>query len=295
MKRFTAFFMTAVCIFLMSACKAETSISENENLPVQTTIAPEGAVSPEHKTVRLSVCEAIGNSGFMKKLERAFEEDTDYLLEVSSNSNSTAVSVAEAGKADLLWILSSTASKRFVSAGYGMSGEDIISDCYVLAGPSDDPADVGSCTTLSEAFALICEEGTAGFVSRGDESDICMTEKSILAREGYVVGSGNSWYFNANTGMASSLVKADNRGSYILTEKETFLMLQDELEIEILIECEDTKNIYTLIDVSGEMFENINTEGAKAFRSWLQGENAVKLIEEYGVGEYGSEIFKRCL
>ncbi len=293
MKRFTSLLMTAVFIFIMSACKAETSVTENGNLPVQTTITPEGAVSPENKRVRLSVCEAIGNSGFAKKLTRAFEEDTDYILEVSSNSNSTAVSVAEAGKADLLWILSSTASKQFISAGYGVSGEDVISDCCVLAGPSSDPANVRSCRTLAEAFALISEEGAAGFVSRGDESDLCMTEKSILAREGFVVGSGNSWYYNAKTGMASSLMTANERGAYILTDKETFLMLEEELDIEILTECKDTKNVYTLIDVSGEMFESVNREGAEAFKEWLRSERAVKLIEEYGMSEYGSKIF-RC-
>ena len=290
LKRYIAVLLVFTMAFLLVSCKEEPQ-QITENIPIQTTIIPDDAVLPENKTVRISVVESLGNSGLMKNLERAFEEDTNYNLEISSNSNSTAVSVARAGKADLLWILSGTAADQFVSAGYGAKREDIFHDYYVLAGPEDDPANVKSASTMLKAFSLIREEGIAGFVSRGDESDICIAEKGALAGAGFVVGSGNSWYSQAKTGMASSLVKANEKGAYILTEKEAFQLLKDELSIEILIECKDMKNVYTLISMNSEMFEETNTQGADAFREWLRSERAKALIDEYGISEYGVDIY----
>lgn len=289
-KKYISIVIATLMLFTFASCGEDASeiveISE-----VQSTIPPADAVSPEKKTVRISVTETIGNSWFMTEIKKAFEDDTPYRLEISSNSNSTAVSVAQAGKADLLWIFSGTAAQQFVSAGYGIKSEDIMHDYYVLAGPSQDIANVKSCTTMKDAFTLICEEGTASFISRGDDSDLCSAEKNALSQAGYVVGSGNSWYSQTKTGMASSLMTANEKGAYILTEKEAFLQLEDELSIEILTECLDMKNIYTLISMNPEFFEETNSEGAEAFREWLKTDKARTLIDSYGTAEYGDDLF----
>lgn len=289
-KKYISLLLTLMMIFMLSSC-GEDADENTVTGEIQSTVVPLDSVSPEKRTIRISVTETIGNSGFMMNLKRAFEEETSYKLEISSNGNSTAVSVAQAGKADLLWIFSGTAAQQFVSAGYGIKSEDIMHDYYVLAGPSHDPANVKNCNSMKDAFTLICEEGTAGFVSRGDDSDLCMAEKSILSQTGYVVGSGNSWYSQAKTGMASSLMTASEKGAYILTDRETFLQLEKDLSLKILTECHDMKNIYTLISMNPEVFENTNTQGADAFREWLKTETAREIIDDYGVSEYGEDLF----
>ncbi len=291
-KRYISVCLAALLLFCLASCGEGETVTD-ESLPIQTTIPPSDAVPAEVRTVRVSVTKSLGNSSVLQKLKKAFEQDTPYKVEFSSNNNSTAVSVAQSGMADLLWILSGTAADQFIEAGYGVSKQDIMSEYYVLAGPSDDPAGVRGCSSMKDAFLLISEENLTGFISRGDDSDLFFAERSALTASGLVVGSGNSWYYQTKTGMASSLMKADQKGSYILTDRETFLLLRDDISLEILIECRDLKNTYTLIDVNPETIETVNTDGATVFKEWLSGEHAVNIIENYGIAEYGHAVFGR--
>ena len=57
------------------------------------------------------------------------------------------------------------------------------------------------------------------------------------------------------------------------------------------------KNTYSLLGVNpeAEAFAgtdvSINTEGAKALIDWLLSDEAAALIKDYGVAEYGEQLF----
>ena len=51
------------------------------------------------------------------------------------------------------------------------------------------------------------------------------------------------------------------------------------------------KNTYSMIAISPEKWPDTNADGAKAFIDWMKGDEASKLIAEYGVAEYGEPLF----
>ena len=85
---------------------------------------------------------------------------------------------------------------------------------------------------------------------------------------------------------------ASEQQAYCLTDKATFLSMQAELDLDILLEQgEDMKNTYSLIAVNPEKIDGLNTAGADALIEWMLGEEASALIAEYGVAEYGAALF----
>ena len=51
------------------------------------------------------------------------------------------------------------------------------------------------------------------------------------------------------------------------------------------------KNTYSLIECNSEKLDGINTKGAKALIEWMTGDEASKLIAEYGKEQYGQPLF----
>ena len=51
------------------------------------------------------------------------------------------------------------------------------------------------------------------------------------------------------------------------------------------------KNTYSMIAINPEKWPDTNADGAKAFIDWMMGDEASKLIAEYGVAEYGEPLF----
>ena len=97
---------------------------------------------------------------------------------------------------------------------------------------------------------------------------------------------------NAGAGMGATLTQTAERQGYTLSDKGTFLSNDAKNSLSILLgESEDMKNTYSMIAISPEKWPDTNIEGANAFIAWMTGEEASKLIADYGVAEYGEPLF----
>lgn len=76
----------------------------------------------------------------------------------------------------------------------------------------------------------------------------------------------------------------------MLTDKATYLSRQDDLKI-LLEKSDEMKNTYSMLVISPEKWADTNEAGAKAFVDWMLGDKAKKLINAYGVEEYGEQLF----
>jgi tungstate transport system substrate-binding protein len=92
--------------------------------------------------------------------------------------------------------------------------------------------------------------------------------------------------------MSQTLLIANEKQAYTLTDMGTFLFLKDKLQLVILIESDkDLMNIYTAIAVNPEKFSSVNKEGAKAFIEFLISKEAQTLIKNFGVKQFGKPLF----
>ncbi len=287
MKRLSAL----LCAILFLCACGRVSAPTDAQITVMTTI-PQTRSMPENRTVRVGVTQLLADSDLLQSLRRAFESRSDYRLEFAASADTSAVAVAQSGGVDLLLVQRGMAADRFVSVGDGTQRIDWLRSSLILAGPADDPADVRASTTAAEAFSRIAKTSST-FVSRYDDSDLCIAEERLWSDAGVSIGNGRSWYKAARMEMAGSLRMADSIGAYILCEKEVFLQNRAEVKLEILLDgTPDLRVCYCVIPVSADKTERINASGALSFTEWLQSDEAKRIITTYGTDSYGCPIYE---
>lgn len=88
--------------------------------------------------------------------------------------------------------------------------------------------------------------------------------------------------------MGSTLRVTSEKQGYTLTDRATFLNLEADLDLTVLVEGDPVLfNQYGVIPVAGAH----NQEGAQAFAAWITSGAAQELISDYGEEEFGRALF----
>ena len=250
-----------------------------------------GDPGPENPVIRLSTTTSVNDSGLLSFLQPEFERDTGFRLEITSAGSGAAIEKGRTGDADCLLTHSPAAERDFIEEGFGEERVIFMYNFFVIVGPADDPAGVMDVADASEAFRRIAEHPDAIFISRGDESGTHAAERRIWGIAD-IDPEGEDWYMSVGQGMGASLNIASETGAYIFSDKATFLAHEQRATMEILLERSDElQNIYSIIAISEERWDDANREGADAFIEWMTSPKGQDMINEYGVAEYGEQLF----
>ena len=174
--------------------------------------------------------------------------------------------------------------------GYGANRQLVMHNDYIVVGPEDDPAHVkGTLDALAALQAIAGAE--APFFSRGDDSGTHKLELSLWDKLG-LDPTGESWYTESGQGMGATLTITSQRRAYTISDRATYLSQQENLDLVLLFEGDpQLLNIYHVIQVDPEQFDNLNEEGAAAFADFLVSEDGQLIIRDFGVEEYGQPLF----
>lgn len=238
----------------------------------------------------LATTTSTQDSGLLDDLVPAFEEQSGYKVKVIAVGSGQALKLGEEGEADVILAHSPKAEEEFVSAGFGIERQPVMHNDFIIVGPPDDPARIGSAGKAADAFARLAE-AEAVFLSRGDESGTHTKELGIWKNAGFDP-PGGSWYQETGQGMGASLTVANEKRGYTLADRGTFLSQRDNLDLEILVEGDSALfNPYTVIVVNPEIHSEVNVEGARAFARFLVSSAGQELIRTFGVQEFGEPLF----
>jgi tungstate transport system substrate-binding protein len=277
--------LAIVLCFSLAACDS------NEVLPDPDTDLPEEQ-GPENPVIRLSTTTSVNDSGLLPYLQAEFEADTGYTLEITSAGTGAAIEKGRTGDADLLLVHAKASEEEFIAEGYGVERIPFMYNYFVIVGPAEDPAVVAEAGEASAAFAAIAA-GSHPFISRGDDSgthkaELKIWETAELAPDAQT----DSWYISAGAGMGAVLTMAAEELAYTLTDKATYLSHEQKDDLALLLEeSEEMKNTYSVIAVSTDKWADANIAGAEAFIEWIQSEKASQLINDFGVEEFGQQLF----
>lgn len=251
--------------------------------------------TPENPNITLATTTSTKDSGLLDYLLPEFEKETGYKVEVVSVGSGEAIALGEQGEADVLLVHSPASEKEFVEAGHadGDGRMEVMYNDFLIVGPESDPAGIGtaSASDAVAAFKAIFDTKSV-FISRADDSGTYKKELAIW--EAAQLTPAGDWYVEAAAGMGDVIAMANEKLGYTLSDRATWLNLADTTELKLLCEKDPSgilKNQYSVICVNPEKNENINAEGAKAFQEWLLSDDAQKMIGEYGVEEYGEQLF----
>ena len=92
--------------------------------------------------------------------------------------------------------------------------------------------------------------------------------------------------------MGPSLTIASEKAGYTLTDRSTFLAYQANLQLEILVEGDNSLlNVYHVITVNADKWPKVNYEGALAFLKFMAQASTQEEIRKFGVDKYGQQLF----
>lgn len=236
-------------------------------------------VAADDEIVRLATTTSTYNSGLLDYLLPAFESEHPYQIQVIPVGTGKALRMGQDGDVDLVMTHAPGAEREFVEAGFGVNPMGVMYNDFVIVGPVSDPADVEGSEDAAEAMADIAQSD-ALFISRGDDSGTHKKELKLWDAAGIAVDFEG--YRSVGQGMGKVLQMANELQGYTLTDRGTWLAMQDKLDLALLVEGDGRLfNPYQVILVNPERYDGLNTEGARALAQWLVSDEGQALIDDF--------------
>ncbi len=257
-------------------------------------------VKPLQPLPRLKVATttSLYDTGLWGYLEPMFEEKYNVGVDVISLGSGAAFEYAKRGDVDVITIHDKTNEEKFVADGYGVKRVPFAYNYYLIVGPAADLAGIKGLSS-EEAFRKLMESGKGSFISRGDNSGTHSKEKAIWKTAGFdyaTVEKAGAWYIESGKGMGPTLQMASEKQAYTLTDMGTYLSYKSKLELVPIVDKGSILlNVYSVIAVNPQKVTVVkNLDMANNLISFLTSPEIQKLIGNYGVKEYGLQLFTPC-
>ncbi|MCU0727413.1 MAG: substrate-binding domain-containing protein [Planctomycetes bacterium] len=221
----------------------------------------------EAPRIRLATTTSTEDSGLLGFLLSPFEDREGVKVDRIAVGTGQALEISRRGDADIVLVHARAREDEFVAKGFGIDRRDVMWNDFVIAGPNEDPAGLRGGRDATEALKRIAAAG-AGFISRGDDSGTHILERRLWAAAGIVPG----WpaYKEAGQGMGNCLVIADEKRSYVLADRGTFLSFRKRLALAVLVEGDPAlRNPYGAILVNPDRHPAVNAAGARKLLDYL--------------------------
>ncbi len=258
-------------------------------LALTLIIAVTGCSEPQ-PTLRLIATTTTENSGLMAHLLPCFTDATGINVQLVTMGTGQAVRVAANGDADLLVIHDPDADAAFMAAGHGIRSRKVMSNEFLLVGPSNDPANIQGLKKVDRALRQI-RASEAIFVSRGDDSGTHKRELDIWRWAGLDPHGGDPRHYReVGGGMGKTLNIAAALNAYTLVDRGTWLSFKNRQQL-VVLSAGDPRllNTYTVLEINPQKHPYVHQADAKVLANWLTGEPGQKLIDEFRVD--GQRLF----
>lgn len=259
--------------------------------------ASTAAPLPPRDRLRVATTTSLYDTGLWGYLEPLFEEHYNVELDIMYAGTGKALEYGRRGDVDIITIHSKASEEKFVAEGYGVKRVPFAYNYFLIVGPKDDPAGIKGMTP-EDAFKKLMEIRSAKFISRGDDSGTHGKEKTIWKEAGFdyeVVRKAGNWYIEGGRGMGPTLLMASEKQTYTLSDVGTFLAYKGKLELMPIVDKGDILlNVYSAIAINPEKNPKTKIDMANNLISFLTSPEIQKLIGNYGVKEYGMQLFTPC-
>jgi len=269
-------------------CSRATIEEEIDNVAEEETVT---SPLPAQQRLRVATTTSLYDTGLWGYLEPMFEENYDVELDVMYAGTGKAIELGQRKDVDVITVHSKAREEQFIFEGYGVQRIPFAYNYFLIVGPASDPADIKGMLP-EDAFKKLMESGKGSLVSRGDDSGTHSKEKTIWNKAGYdyeAVREVGTWYIEAGTGMGPTLMMASEKQAYTLTDMGTYLSYKGKLELVPIV---DKGNI--LINVYSAIAVNPVKDMANNMINFLISQEIQELISNYGIEEYGMQLFTPC-
>ena len=261
-----------------------------------TSTSTASPLEPQQR-LQVATTTSLYDTGLWGYLEPMFEERNNVELDILYAGTGIALEYGRRGDVDIITVHSKSRELEFVDEGYGVERIPFAYNYFLIVGPPADPAGIKGMTP-EDAFKKLMETEGGSFISRGDDSGTHGKEKAIWKEAGYeyeTVRGAGQWYVEAGRGMGATLLMANEKQAYTLSDVGTFVSYKGKTELVPIVEKGSILlNVYSAIAVNPDKIASTNIEMANNLISYLTSAEIQKLIGDYGFKEYGLKLFTPC-
>ena len=256
------------------------------------------ALKPEAR-LTVATTTSLYDTGLWSYLEPKFEQKYNVKLNIISVGSGKAFQLGKSGDVDVLTVHEPKAEQDFLAGNYSSARVPFAYNYFVIVGPPSDPEGIKDMAPVDAFKKLITEGNVTGsqvkFVSRGDGSGTHAAEQRLWAAAGYQyadVEKSGSWYVEGGGGMGPTLVMANDKLAYTLTDMGTFISYKTKLNLVALVnqKIDTLRNVYSVMVVNSTK----NRTMADNLVTFLASPEIQDLMGRYGVAEYGLQLFTPC-
>jgi tungstate transport system substrate-binding protein len=240
-----------------------------------------GWAAAADRTITLATTTSTVDTGLLDYLLPIFKADTGIEVKYVYAGTGKALAIAKNGDADLVLVHARSLEDKFIADGYGVDRKDVMHNNFLLIGPKSDPAKIMGMKDAVAAFKKIAEK-KALFISRGDNSGTNVKELEIWKMAG--ITPKGDWYLESGAGIGPTLMLANEKGAYTLSDDSTYYdyTLGNKIDLPIMVQGDKILfNQYGIILVNPKTVPTAKYEDSKIFEDWLTGEKGQKLIAEF--------------
>jgi len=229
--------------------------------------------------LKLGTTTSVDNSGLLKVLLPLFEKMLNVRVDVIAVGTGKAMELGRNGDVDLIFVHAKDAEEQFVREGFGVNRRAVMFNDFVILGSASDPAGIKGMKDAVLAVKKIASTESS-FMSRGDNSGTHQREK-MLWNEAKISPSG-SWYMESGQGMGATLQMADEKETYVLCDRGTYLAYKSKIDLKVIVEGDLKKlgNPYSIIAVNPAKHRHVNHVYSMALIGWITSVEGQKIIGE---------------
>jgi tungstate transport system substrate-binding protein len=278
---------------VLAACGGDDdSTATQTQRPATATTAPSPTATPVPKigsSMILATTTSTQDSGLLDVLVPMFTKATGVEVKVIAVGTGAALEMGAKGDADAVLVHAPTTEKKYVDAQDIVEGKLVMHNDFVIVGPPNDPAGVKKTTDLNAAMQAIAAYGA--FVSRGDNSGT-QTKELELWKTANIDPKSVKQREETGQGMGATLNVTDQKQSYTLTDRATYLSLKKNLKLDIVFEkAAPLLNVYHVYLVSPAKHPDVKAAQARAFVAFMVAPETQKTIADFKVAEFGQPLF----
>lgn len=276
--------MAALGIVLLTACTPSTPSAA----PGPTAIPRSG----NDKDLILATTTSTQDSGLLDVLVPLFQQQSGYTVKTVAVGTGAALALGARGEADVVLVHAPASEVLWMQQGNGTERLLVMHNDFLIVGPDNDPAHIKGDTSALSAMEKIAE-AKASFVSRGDNSGTQQLELGLWQKAS-IDPKGQSWYIESGTGMGQTLIIADQKQAYTISDRATWLAYTGKVQLPIMVEKDPALlNVYHVMPVNPARFPNlpINASGGQAFADFMVAPATQQVIGSFGRDKYGQPLF----
>jgi tungstate transport system substrate-binding protein len=243
----------------------------------------------QEREIVLATTTSTADTGLLDSLLPMFQRKTGIAVKPIAVGTGAALEMARRGDADAVLVHAPEVERKYIESGDLVDGRRVMYNDFLIIGPPSDPAGAKG-KPLVDAMKAIAAQGS--FVSRGDGSGTETKELALWKAAGVVVESLERRE-ETGQGMGATLLVADQRQTYTLTDRATYLAFKDKLRLVPLVEGDPIlRNIYSVYSVNPGKHPAVKRREALRFVRYMTDPEVQEYIGAFGISQWGEPLFQ---